>query len=435
MTPYAASSKTDRFSVCCLKTDHILLFAIDSGEHVCYHRPEQIFGGDSAVKLKWPRTKDNRSEEKRPWWMGILTVAMLAATCWMGLHQMSEPAEAASPLPARMRRSVLYVMDQSNLNLTDVMAAQVDQVNYSFALIEDGKATGRHWQGIRQMSAFLRRHPDIDGVLSVGGWGADGFSDAAATEAGRKKLADSILALMDEHGFRGVDLDWEYPGSSAAGIKSRPEDVENWYKLLAVLREGLDERQARSGQKYILSVALGAGESQLSKIDGARLGRLVDQAVVMAYDLKGFDRITGHHAGLYPGGKQKDSGAYAVKRLIDSGLSKKKILLGIPAYGRVWRQVSGGGDGMGQRAATAGNRTMDYPDIQALESKGYTRHYDEKAQAAWWFDGSTFVSGEDEVSLAAKTAWLREQGLLGVAVWEWRHADGGDILAILSNGL
>ena len=345
----------------------------------------------------------------------------------------SVEAEGALPLPGRDGRVALYVMDQPDLGLTDDMAPHIDQINYAFALLEDGEAHGSHWQGIRQLEGYLARHGHIDGVLSVGGWGAEGFSDACATAEGRERLADSILRLMDRYGFTGVDIDWEYPGSPAAGIRSREEDVDNWYALLALLRQGLDQRQAERGRDYLLSVALGAGTEQLALVDGERLGGLVDQAVVMAYDLQGFDRITGHHAGLYPAGDTPNSGAFAVNALTDAGLFAGKILLGVPAYGRVWRQVSG--DGLRQRAATAGNRTLRYDELQQLENQGYTRRYDEDAQAAWWFNGSDFVSGEDEASLAAKARWLKENGLLGTAVWAQHQDPQGALLAALSTAL
>ncbi|MGN0778639.1 MAG: glycoside hydrolase family 18 protein [Aristaeellaceae bacterium] len=366
--------------------------------------------------------------------MAMVVVGMTLTTGLTALQGGVVEAEATVSLPARQGKTVLYVMDQADMALRDDMAPHIDQINYAFALLKNGKADGSHWQGIGQLERYLAQHGHIDGVLSVGGWGAEGFSDACATAEGRKKLADSILALMDRHGFTGVDIDWEYPGSSAAGITSRPEDVENWYALLSLLREGLDQRQAAHGRKYLLSVALGAGKQQLDIADGKRLDELLDQAVVMAYDLKGFDRITGHHAGLYPAGDVPDSGAYAVNTLIASGLRPEKILLGIPAYGRVWRQV-GGGNGLNQRAATAGNRTLRYDELQGLEGKGYTRHYDEDAQAAWWFNGSEFVSGEDEASLQAKVDWLREKGLLGAAVWELHQDRDGTLMATLSDAL
>ncbi|MBQ8313801.1 MAG: hypothetical protein IJX84_11445 [Clostridia bacterium] len=346
-----------------------------------------------------------------------------------------QAAETVLPGDGRHGRVVMYAYDGGALALKDEHAHLVDQLNYSFALIEDGEATGDHWRSIDQVEAYLRRNPHIDGVVSVGGWGADGFSDACATPEGRQKLANSILRLMDDHGFVGVDIDWEYPGSSAAGIVSRPEDEENWYQLLALLRAGLDERRQEHGRDYLLSVAVGCGEDQLQMVDGGRLDELVDQVVLMTYDLSGFDKITGHHAGLYPNEDRHNSGARAVNQLADSGLSEGKMLLGFPSYARVWRQVTGGGNGLNQRAATSGNKTIDFDDILMLEGQGYTPYYDEEACAAWWFDGSSFVSGESQRSIEEKVAWLRDRAMLGCAVWSWNSDANGNMMAMLDAAL
>lgn len=335
----------------------------------------------------------------------------------------------------RKGRTVMYIMDEPNPKLRDGDAHALDQLNYSFALIRDGRADGSHWLGLKKVSAFLKRHPHVDGVLSIGGWGADGFSDACLTEEGRKTLADSLLTLMDESGFVGIDVDWEYPGVKGTGIVSREEDVENWYAFLTLLREGLDAREALHGREYILSVALGAGDEQLRVIDPQRLAPLLDQAVLMTYDLCGFDRMTGHHAGLYPHENRVGSGAKAVRTLLEGGFPAEKILLGLPAYGRVWRQVSGGGDGLDQRAATSGNKTISFDEVLRLEDEGYTRRYDEKAQAAWWFNGSTFVSAEDDRSIAYKGQYILENGLLGAAVWQYTQDASGAMLTMLDAAL
>lgn len=387
------------------------------------------------VKLIHPRTKDETAARRpRRWMMGAVTYTMLSITAWTALTP--EPAAAGADAPhGRTARTVLYAMDGGDLVLTDEHARLMDQLNFSFALIRDGEAHGDHWRSIDRVRSFLRRHPQVDGVLSVGGWGAEGFSDACATPEGRARLAGSILRLMDENGFVGVDVDWEYPGSSAAGIVSRPEDEENWYALLAELREGLDQRAEMAGRPYILSVAVGCGEEQLKDLDGARLNALVDQVVLMTYDLNGFDRVTGHHAGLYPGANRPGSGAHAVNKLEQDGLDRSRMLLGFPAYARVWRQVEGGGDGLHQRAATSGNRTLRYPEMLQLEAQGYTAHYDEEACAAWWFNGEDFVSGETPRSVREKAAWLVDMGLAGAAVWSLNNDPGGVFLTALHDAL
>ena len=380
-----------------------------------------------------PRTKDKKPRRLRKKLMLLLLLlAVTGVSVSHGAYNtQAATAEEEAPMNIRKGRTVMYIMDSHNMQLRDEDAHALDQLNYSFALIKDGRADGSHWMGLKQVQSFLKKHPHIDGVVSIGGWGADGFSDACLTEEGRNILADSLLKLMDDCGFVGIDVDWEYPGVPGTGIVSREEDVENWYAFLTILREGLDEREALHGREYHLSVALGAGDSQLAVLDAARLAPLLDQAVVMAYDLSGFDRITGHHAGLYPHENRSLSGAKAVRTLIDGGFPAEKILLGMPAYGRVWRQVSGGGDGFDQRANTSGNKTISFDEILRLEDQGYTRSYDEKAQAAWWFDGSTYVSGEDDRSIAYKGQWIVENGLLGAAVWQYTKDADGAMLGML----
>ncbi len=380
-----------------------------------------------------PRTKEKKPRRLlKKWLLMMLLLAVTGVSVSQGTYDTkAATAEEEAPMIARKGRTVMYIMDSPSLELRDEDAHALDQLNYSFALIKDGKADGSHWMGIKKVASFLKKHPHVDGVLSIGGWGADGFSDACLTEEGRKTFADSLLSLMDVCGFVGIDVDWEYPGISGTGIVSRAEDVENWYSLLTLLREGLDEREALHGRRYYLSVALGAGDQHLAVLDPARLAPLLDQAVVMAYDLSGFERITGHHAGLYPNEQRSASGAKAVRTLIDGGLPAEKILLGMPAYGRVWRQVSGGSNGFNQRANTSGNKTISFDEILRLEDQGYTRYYDEKAQAAWWFNGSTFVSGEDDCSIAYKGQWIVENGLQGAAVWQYTQDESGAMLSML----
>ena len=370
-----------------------------------------------------PRTKENG---KRKLLLPLTLTLLILITSVLVMLRPASGATAVAPAP-RKARIVQYVQDSSTFPLTDDHAADIDQLNYAFALLKDGQADISHMHSLDDAARYLRRHPQIDGVLSVGGWGADGFSEACATASGRQLLCNSILALMDEYNFVGVDIDWEYPGVSAGSIASSDGDVENWYSLLALLRAGLDEREQLHGREYILSVALGAGEDQIASVDGARLSELVDQAVVMAYDLRGFDRMTGHHAGLYPDGETMLSGAWAVQSYLSRGLDADRILLGVPQYGRMWRNVFSETDGLHARAETSGNKIITHDEIASLIKDGYTRHFDENAHAPYLFNGSSFVSYDDAESARAKADYILDHNLLGTALW----AAGHDTSAVL----
>lgn len=48
----------------------------------------------------------------------------------------------------------------------------------------------------------------------MGGWNEDSknFSSVAANLTLRKRLAANIFEFLEEWGFDGFDIDWEYPG-------------------------------------------------------------------------------------------------------------------------------------------------------------------------------------------------------------------------------
>ena len=72
---------------------------------------------------------------------------------------------------------------------------------------------------------------------------AEGFSDAASTDASRSAFARSAVELLREHALDGIDLDWEYPGQGIAGIKFRHEDKQNFTLLLKSVRQQLDRQK------------------------------------------------------------------------------------------------------------------------------------------------------------------------------------------------
>lgn len=367
-------------------------------------------------------------------WMGavcfFMAVYLLTASQSMAIHASTAPAIAEERLNTKVISA--YVYDREDMLFRFEDAGYLSQINYSFALIKDGKVTGNHWTVIDTFKEFMDNHPDIIPVMAIGGWGADGFSQAASSAEGRKIFVQSAMELMDKHGFLGIDIDWEYPGSSVAGIASSPKDNENLLLLLKDLRCALDEKTKQDGKKRILTIAVGGSKEYADKLDCVAIASVVDQVNIMTYDLMGGEKITGHHTALYPSNADSPSGDAAIQAFIKAGVPREKIMLGAAFYGRAWRQVeSEEQNGLHQTAGTSGNKSYAYPDIISLLSDGYVRYWDESAKAPYLFNGSTFVSYEDTESIALKGAYASNNGLQGVMFWEYGQDTSGALLKAL----
>lgn len=345
-----------------------------------------------------------------------------------------------------MRKKIIgYVgtRDLSTVREQDILS--LDIINIAFAGLEDGRVV---WPGSEDSRDALQRirrvHPGIKLVLSVGGWGADGFSQAAASQAGRELLAVSAAELAEEYGLDGIDIDWEYPGTSLAGIAACLDDKENFTLLLRQLRETLDA----SAPGRLLTIAAGGDTYFTLQTDIAEICPYLDYIMLMTYDLQGgFQTVTGHHAALYQGRTNLMDACVnkAVRVFSEAGLPAEKMVVGVPFYSRQWDRVKGGGDGLGQEAETIGHYGPDYGSLvdyiaksdgdNSGEHAAYRRYWDEEAGVPYLFDGSTFISYEDQQSLAGKISYIRERDLAGIMFWEYRSDSTGTLIPFIREEL
>lgn len=375
-------------------------------------------------------------------WQSLTLASMLLVSAFGGAVAGKErKTEEPAAVEERSQQPITsaYVYDRGRLTFSQRDAAYLDQMNFSFALIQDGRVSGDHWKSIKRFQAFIRANPHILPVLSVGGWGADGFSQAASTEEGRKLFVESSLELMERYGFLGIDIDWEYPCSSAAGIASSPADKENFTLLLIALREGLDGLAQKDGKARKLCIAVGGSASATELIQCAEVGQLVDQVNLMTYDLQSSSSLSTHHTNLYPSGDAYDASAdTAVQAYVQAGIPKEKIIVGCAFYGLefVLTSAQAEDEGLYQPSKGPATKGYEYHKIQKIIAKGgYTRRMDEEAQAPYLFKRGAFITYDDPDSLKAKGAYVRENGLMGLMCWEYGGDPSGELLQAMKEGL
>jgi chitinase len=328
---------------------------------------------------------------------------------------------------------IAYLSDGADWCEEDIEAEKLTHINYAFAHIKDGAVYG-NLKKINILNNIKKKNTHLKTVISIGGWSADGFSDAALSDESREIFADSAIEFMIENNFDGIDLDWEYPCWDQAGIIARPEDKVNFTLILKMLREKLDLLESKEGKHYILSIAIGAADEIINDMEMDVIHNYLDFINVMTYDMRGsYTNVTGHHTNLFspifePNGI---SGYKSIKKLLSCRVPKFKIILGAAFYARMWRGVEGGGTGLNQLAESTGGNTCNYTELlnTYLHKSSFKRYWDEYSKAPYLFDGNTFISYDDEESLEYKSNYVMEKKLGGIMFWEYSLDRSHNLLA------
>ncbi|MFE9843498.1 glycosyl hydrolase family 18 protein [Streptomyces goshikiensis] len=329
-----------------------------------------------------------------------------------------------------------------------------------------------------QFKQLKAKYPHLKINISIGGWTySKYFSDAAKTDASRKKLVSSCIDqyikgnLPVEGGFGGagtaagifdgIDIDWEYPGSAGGHLGNHyaPEDKQNFTLLLKEFREQLDAYgAANGGKKYLLTAALPAGQDKIKYIETDKIGSYLDYANIMTYDMHGAwdgDGPTYHQSPLdnsaadptdpIAPGTQK----YGVKNAIDSwidgnaaygiagGFPAGKLTLGYEFYYRGWKGVPAGTThGLAQTATgpSAARPTSqqagiaNYKELGGIVDNPATTFWDDQAKASYFYKDGEFFTGLNQKSVQARVDYGKQRGLAGAMMYSLLGLDDNTTL-------
>ncbi|MER5639281.1 glycoside hydrolase family 18 protein [Kitasatospora sp. NPDC002227] len=318
----------------------------------------------------------------------------------------------------------------------------------------DGQAVKGNFNQLRKLKAA---NPQLKAVISLGGWTwSKYFSDAAATDASRKKFVSSCLDLYLKGNlpgvaegaaagvFDGIDIDWEYPGGGGdPGNVVRPEDGHNYTLLMQEFRRQLDALGRTQGRRhYLLTAAVPSNETKADRLEIPAVARAVDWLNLMTYDLHGtWESATDHNANLYSDSADPaaDNRSYSADRVVrhylSKGLPPRKAVLGVPFYGYGWTGVPAGDKFGLYQGSTGPARGGNLPYNQIKDLPG-TVHYDWAHGATWKYDGTEFWSFDTPQLLTRKAQYASWHGLGGVMAWALDNDDAqGSLVAALDKGL
>lgn len=364
--------------------------------------------------------------------------------------------------PAGPQRCVAYFTSWSAyaraIEVSNMDPNLLTHVNFAFAnLHEDGEIVigdswvdvekpfgNDNWEGaadsrghFNQLKLMKQKYPHVKTLISVGGWTWSGnFSKVAASESARQKFAESALTFCTKYGFDGLDIDWEFPVEGGNDIAHLPEDKENYTKLLKKCREVFDAQGKKDGKHYLLTIAGGPNPTFVKNTETKKMMDYLDFINVMSYDYHGgWENKTGHNAPLYATDPADPlCVSDTIQKYIDAGVKPADLNMGLAYYGRGWINVSSqDNNGYLQAAQTAPQTStgfgigtwegacFDYWDLtdNYLGKGGYKRYFDSEAKVPYLFNGTNFISYDDEESIRYKLDFANKKKLGGVMFWEF----------------
>lgn len=174
--------------------------------------------------------------------------------------------------------------------------------------------------------------------------------------------------------------------------------------------------------KYTLSVAIGAGDWRTNlSYDIPRIFAACDFVNLMSYDLHGnWELTTGIHSALYRSSLDPSSSNvdYSVQLLLNKGVSRDKIIMGIPAYGNKFVLSNPNNNGVGAQAKQIYAGSWKYHEIcSRINSGALNYRWDDVQKVPYAYAGSDWVGYENVRSVIEKANYIKQNNLGGAMFW------------------
>lgn len=288
------------------------------------------------------------------------------------------------------------------------------QINFPTDVAE----SGTNVYGImKQLYLLKKSNRKLKVQLSIGGATYSvNFPSAASTAENRERFAKSAVKLVADLGLDGLDIDWEFPTTTAEGA--------NYVLLLKAVRAELDaySKKSASCYRFLLTIAASAGPSTYAVQPLAALAKTIDWFNLMAYDYSGsWSTTAAHQANLYKTNNANltpFSTKTAVEAYIAAGVSSSQIVLGMPIYGRAFSKTDGIGKPFtGVPMGTWEAGIFDYKDLPLLGAVEFT---DANSGATYSYDAlkRELISYDTADSVKTKVRWAKDKALGGSMFWE-----------------
>lgn len=164
---------------------------------------------------------------------------------------------------------------------------------------------------------------------------------------------------------------------------------------------------------------------------GEAINAYLDFISPMCFDYRGgWDTsVTGSPALLYDA-TSNVSTRYGVRTWKENGVPLKKIVMGMPVYGRTWQLKDSNQHGIGAPAVATGpgGGMMPYSAIVSFNSEhNATIVYDQATVSTYSYAGINWIGFDDTTSIKNKVQFAKAEGLGGYFFWALGQDNNWDL--------
>ncbi|XP_009350853.1 class V chitinase CHIT5a-like [Pyrus x bretschneideri] len=270
------------------------------------------------------------------------------------------------------------------------------------------------------IKALRSKNPPVTTLLSMGGGGnnATVFALMVSTQATREVFINSTIQVARKYGFQGLDLDWEFPQDAL--------EMSNLALLYKEWRKALDNEARVCGKPCLLLTSAVYYASKFTFHGGPRsypagaISKYLDWASPMCFDYHGsWANFTGMNAAL-DDSKSNISTRYGIGSWIEAGVPSKKLVMGLPLYGRTWTLKDPKVNGIGAPALGVGpgDGVLVYHQVLNFNTRtNATVVYDTESASYYSYSGSSWVGYDGVRSANMKVRFAKSLGLGGYFFW------------------
>ncbi|KAF9479509.1 hypothetical protein BDN70DRAFT_806951 [Pholiota conissans] len=326
----------------------------------------------------------------------------------------------------------------ANFQPTDIVPAPLTHILYAFANVDPSTGiisltdpyadeqkhfptdswndVGNNLYGcLKQLYLLKLQQRNLKVLLSIGGWtySQSGNFNFVTSASSRATFVTSAVQLIEDYGFDGIDIDFEYPSNSAQG--------QGLADLMTALRTAFNNLASQKGDStpYLLTAAVAAGAANYANLVVPQMNSALSFWNLMAYDYAGsWLTFADNQANLYGGARTGFNTDSAVKYYTSSGATPGKIVMGVPLYGHAFENTNG----LGQPYSGIGPGTIEAGiySYKALPLAGAQVFENTTDVSSYSYNSATkeLVSYDTPNIVKIKAQYINSKGLGGSMFWE-----------------